>query len=94
MLEVPPEWNEVPDPRPQDLPNRGEMKSPDGGENGGRKTISGWRNGDIHPQYPGDYKIQRDSILKIGIKFSKKKTSGKHQISGRESHRWCFVTEF
>ena len=46
------------------------------------------------PTVSGDYKIQRDSILKIGIKFSKKKTSGKHQISGREFHRWCFVTEF
>ena len=58
------------------------------------KTISGQRNGDIRPQYPREYKIQRDSILKIGMKFSKKKTSGKRQISGRESHRWCFVTEF
>ena len=58
MLEVPPEWNEVPDLMmeeedvlPQDLPNGGEMKSPEGGENGGRKTISSWRNTDICPQY-------------------------------------------
>ena len=33
-------------------------------------------------------------ILKIGMKFSKKKTSGKRQISGREFHRWYFVMEF
>ena len=46
------------------------------------KTISGQRNGDIRPQYPREYKIQRDSILKIGMKFSKKKLSGKRQISG------------
>ena len=70
------------------------MKSQDGGENRGRKTISGRRNRDICPQYPREYKIQRDSILKIGTKFSKKKTSGKRQISVRESHRWCFVTEY
>ena len=29
--------------RIQDLPNGGEMKSPDGRENGGRKMTSGWR---------------------------------------------------
>ena len=69
------------------------MNSPEGGENGRRKTISGRRNGNIRPQYPEEYKIQKDSILKIGMKFNKKKTSGKRQISGRESHRWCFVTE-
>ena len=40
----------------------------------------------ICPQYPEEYKIQRGSILKIWMKFSKKKTSGKHQISGKESH--------
>ena len=70
------------------------MKSPEAGENGRRKTISGQRNGDFCPQYPGEYTFQRDPILKIGIKFSKKKTSGKLQISGSESHRWCFIMEF
>ena len=34
-----------------------------------------------------DYKIQRDSILKIGMKFSRKELNGKCQISGRESYR-------
>ena len=81
-------------PRLQGLPNIGEMKSPEGGEKGGRKRTSGRRNGNIPPQYPREYKIQRDSILKIGMKFGKKKTSDKRQISCRESHRWCFVTEF
>ena len=42
--------------RLQDLPNRGEMKSPEGGENSERKTTSRWRNGDIRPQYPREYK--------------------------------------
>ena len=66
MLEVPLEWNEVPDLmmeeedillRPLDLPNGGEMQSPDGGKNSKRKTISGRRNNDICPQYSGEYKI-------------------------------------
>ena len=69
------------------------MKSPEGKENSRRKTTSGQRNSDICPQYLGDYKIQRDSILKIGMKFSRKKTSVKRQISGRESHRLCLVME-
>ena len=94
MLEVPLEWNEVPDLMMEEedvLPETTE--SPEGGENDGRKTISSWRNKDIHTQFPEEYKIQRDSIPKIGTKYSKKKTSGKRQISGRESHRWCFVKE-
>ena len=45
MLEVPAEWNEVPDMMMEDK--------------------------DIHPQCLGDHKIQRGSILKIGMKFSK-----------------------
>ena len=44
------------------------MKSPEGGEKGHL------------PQYPGEYKIQSDSIHKIGMNFSKKKTSGKQMI--------------
>ena len=47
------------------------------------------RKVDIRPQYLGEYKIQRDSILKIGMK----KTNDKPQISSRESHRWCCVKE-
>ena len=78
--------------RLQDLPNTGEMKSPEGIENSGRKRTSGLRNMDILPQYLGKYKIQRDSILIIGMRFSRKKTNGKCQISGKESHGWCFVT--
>ena len=54
------------------------MKSPEGGENGGRKITSGLRNVEIRPQYLGEYKIQRNSILKIGMKSSRKKTNGKH----------------
>ena len=69
------------------------MKSPKGGENSRRKMISYLRNVEIRPQCLGEYKIQMDSILKIGIKFSRKKTNGKGQISGRESYRWCFVAE-
>ena len=73
--------------RPRDLINGGEMKSPKGGENEGKKTISGWRNEDTHLQYHRGYKIQRDSIPKIGTKTNKRKASGKRQISGRKSHR-------
>ena len=45
------------------------------------------------PQYLGEYKIQSDSILNIGMKFRRKKANGKRQISGREFCRWCFVVE-
>ena len=45
------------------------MKSPEGGENGGRKMTSVLRKVDIRPHYLGECKIQRDSILKIGMKF-------------------------
>ena len=69
------------------------MKSPEGGESGGRKMTSGLRNVDIRLQYLREYKIQRASILKIGIKVNRKKTNGKGQISGRESYRWCFAAE-
>ena len=69
------------------------MKLPEGGENGGRKMISGLKNMDIRPQCLGEHKIQRGSILKIGMKFSKKKTNGKLEISSRESYKWCFETK-
>ena len=71
MLVVPPEWNEVPDLMMEEedvllkttrSTNGGEMKSSEGRENGGRKTISSQRNEDILPQYPGEYKIQSDFI--------------------------------
>ena len=72
----------------KDPPNTREMKFPKGKENGRRKMMSSLRNLDICPQCLGEHKIQRGSILKIGMKFSKKKTNGKHQISGRKSYRW------
>ena len=80
-------------PRLKNPPNGREFKLSEGGENGGRKMISGIRNMDICPQCLGEHKIQRGSILKIGKKFTKKKTNGKQQISGRESYRWCFAAE-
>ena len=69
------------------------MKFPKSGENKGKKTISARRNKDTQLQYHGEYKIQRDSIPKIGMKTSKRKMIGKCQISGRKSHRWCFTME-
>ena len=69
------------------------MKSPKNGENGRRKMTSGLRNVDTQPQFLVGYKIQRDSTLKIGMKFSRKKMNGKGQISDRESYRWCFEVE-
>ena len=99
MLEVPPEWNEVPDlmMEEEDI-----LPEATGSTKRRRDEISGgwgkgWKEDDIqpdkhvyiHPKYLREYKIQRNSILKIGMKFSRKKTSGKRQISGSESHRWC-----
>ena len=55
------------------------MKLPWGGENGRRKMISNLRNVYIRPQRLGGHKIKRDSILKIGMKFSRKKKNGKRQ---------------
>ena len=37
--------------RLHDLPKGGEMKSPEGDKNGGRKTTFGRKNRDIPPQY-------------------------------------------
>ena len=77
MLEVPPEWNEV----------------ARGGEKGGKKMISALRNVHICPQCHREHGIQRDSTLKIGVKYSRKKMNGKRQISDRGFNRWCFVAE-
>ena len=94
MLEIPPEWNEVSDLMMEDggvLPKaKGSTKRK---RNSGRKMISDLRNMYIHPKYLEGHKIQRGSILNIGLKFSRKKTNGNCQISGRESYRWCFVAE-
>ena len=77
----------------KDPPNGREMKSPGGGENGRRKMICDLRNVYIRPQRLRGHKIKRGSILRMGMKFSRKKMNSKHQISGRESYRWCFVAE-
>ena len=66
------------------------MKSPKGRENEGKKTISGRRNKDTHLQYHGGYKIQRDYIPKIGTKTTKRKTIGKHRISGIKISQMVF----
>ena len=96
-------WNEVPDLIMEEkdvLPEATRSTKPRGdeisrGQKKRRKEDNiGPEKHDICPQYPREYKIQRDSILKIGMKFSRKRISGKRQISGKKSHRWCFVTEF
>ena len=69
------------------------MKSPEGGENERKKTISSRRKEDTRLQFQRGYKIQRDSIPKIRTKISKRKMIGKRQISGRKFQRWCFVME-
>ena len=38
-----------------------------------------------------ELRIQRDSILKIGMKLFRKKMNGRHQINGKGLNRWCFV---
>ena len=72
--------------------NGGDMRYPEGGENKGRKTISGQRKKNILLRCLGEYKIPRGSISKIGMKINKRKMIGKHQTSFRRSHRWCFAT--
>ena len=102
MLEIPPEWHKVLDLMmeegdilPEDTrPDGREMRYPEGGENKGRKRISGQRNENIFQQYLGGYKIWRASILKIGTKINRRRMSGKHRTSFRRSHRWCFATEY
>ena len=69
------------------------MRSPEVGENRGRKMISGQENGNILLLYPGGRKILGDSIPKTGMKTNKKRMSGRHQTNFRRSHRWCFATE-
>ena len=62
------------------------MKLPWGVEKGGRKMISDLKNVYIRPKPLGGHKIQRGSVLKVGMKFTRQKTNGKRQISGRESY--------
>ena len=87
MIEVPPEWNEVPDlmmeeedfrPATVGATKQKRDEVAGGGENGRKKTISALRNMHIRPQCPRGHRIQEDSILKIGMKFSRKKTNGRH----------------
>ena len=102
-LGVSPEWNEVPNLM---MENQDVLLKAEGytkrkrdevalsGENGRRrKMISDLRNLYIRPKLLGGHKIQRGSLLKIGMKFSRKKVNGKCKISVRESHRWCFLAE-
>ena len=99
ILEVPPEWNEVRDMMMEDkdvLPEAEgstKRKRDEVAQVQRKRRISGLRNMDIFPQSLGEHKIPRGSILKIGMKFSKKKTNGKRQISGRESYRCCLAAE-
>ena len=92
MLEVPSEWNEVPDlmmedkdflPATEGAAKRKIDEVAQDGENGRKKMISTLRNLHIRPECHGEHKIQRDSILKIGMKFNRKKMNGRRQISGR-----------
>ena len=70
-----------------------EMKLLKGGGNCERKTISAWRDANIHPWYLGEHEIQQDSIQRIGMNLNKKKTNDRYQINGRGFRRWCFVAE-
>ena len=83
MLDVPPERNEVPDLMMEEkdvLPEATRSTKPRGdeisrGQKKRRKEDNiGPEKHDICPQYPREYKIQRDSVPKIGTKFGKKKT--------------------
>ena len=102
MLEVPPDWNEVSDlmmeeedflpeaagstKRKRDEVTRGQRKRQK------EDDIRPEKRGHC-PQYLGEYKIQRDSILNVRMKVSREKTNGNHQRSGKASYRWCFAAE-
>ena len=58
-----------------------------------RQMISALRHVHIRPQCHREYRIQRDSILKIGMKLYRKKMNGRRQINGKGLHRWCFVAD-
>ena len=59
----------------------------------------GWRKrrkeDDIRPkkQCHRKHGIQRDFILKNGMKFYKQKMIDRHQINGKGLHRGCFVAD-
>ena len=89
MLEVPPEWSEVPDwmmeeedvlPEATGSAKQRRDEFSEGGENGERKMTSGLRNVTFAQSISENTKSR--GILCL--------SNGKHQISGRESHRWCF----
>ena len=101
-MEIPPEWNEVPDLIMEEGDSLSGNLRP---EKRKREEISrGWRKqrneDDIRAAkqsilllYLIGQGIHRGSMLKNGMKINKRKMIGKHQTSFRRSHRWCFTTK-
>ena len=102
MLEVPPQWNEVPDlmmeeenvqPATETASKQKIDEVARDAENGRKMRISGWRNVNTCPQCHHAQGIQRDFILKIGMKLYRKKMNGNRQIKDKGLHRLCFVAD-
>ena len=93
MLEIPPEWNAVPD---LIMDDKDEMMITEtdtklkGRGNSRRKMIYALRNANIHPCYLGEHKTKQDSIQRIGMNSNKKKMNWQR---GFTFYRWCFVVE-
>ena len=51
------------------------------------------RNMSTHPQCQGENGIQRDSILKIGMKLYRKRMKGRRKINGKGLDEWRFVVD-
>ena len=100
MLEISPEWNEVSDLMMEEEEVLPATKAAvnwkiDEVARGLRK---GRKEDDIcpekHEHSPTESRrqgIQRDSILKIGMKLNRKKMNGRRKINGKGFHRWYFV---
>ena len=69
-----------------------------------RGQIKWQKEDDIQPQKRGhsptvSWRIQNpegfysEDWNEVQFKIGMKKTNGKHQISGRKSHGWCFMAE-
>ena len=102
MLEVPSEWNAVPDLIIEDkegmmITETYTKRKRDEVAQGHRKrqkeydTV--WRNMNIIPQYLGEHETQQDSILNTGMSFNRKKMNGRGQVNDRGFHIWCFVAD-
>ena len=102
MLEIPLEWNAVPDLIMEDKEEliimETDNKQMRDEEVQGRKKQR--KEDDIRlekrehsPWYLGKHETQKDFIPKTGMSLIKKKMNGRRQTNGRGFCRWCFVAD-